>query len=310
MTQVFIKVQSSVGQSWADAAESTNSYITELSDDPLQTLYNEKEYEQKINAYTQVSNLIKLVKNDKNFTISTAVPRENGNKLVDMSKAFETLTAGNGSFGAVHFGYIFDSSRVKDTDVIDNSIFFARDPDSNKFVNAETLDEISDESIIEAAIFFTIYRIRGTSIYYMVINPNLIAVPEDLSGDYDDIEYFHINSRDGNFKSRVFRPSITGGTLVGDNIIVATEDKVTIDTFGLSALHFKSKRVSQDNLPAKINMTVKSSFPQTREGSVITLDLSGKSVGTLSYQWVTGTYLDSCLTGNESLKYNFAIIKE
>lgn len=310
MTQVFIKVQSSVGQSWADAAESTNSYITELSDDPLQTLYNEKEYEQKINAYTQVSNLIKLVKNDKNFTISTAVPRENGNKLVDMSKAFETLTAGNGSFGAVHFGYIFDSSRVKDTDVIDNSIFFARDPDSNKFVNAETLDEISDENIIEAAIFFTIYRVRGTSIYYMVINPNLIAVPEDLSGDYDDIEYFHINSRDGNFKSRVFRPSITGGTLVGDNIIVATEDKVTIDTFGLSALHFKSKRVSQDNLPAKINMTVKSSFPQTREGSVITLDLSGKSVGTLSYQWVTGTYLDSCLTGNESLKYNFAIIKE
>lgn len=310
MTQVFIKVQSSVGQSWADAAESTNSYITELSDDPLQTLYNEKEYEQKINAYTQVSNLIKLVKNDKNFTISTAVPRENGNKLVDMSKAFETLTAGNGSFGAVHFGYIFDSSRVKDTDVIDNSIFFARDPDSNKFVNAETLDEISDENIIEAAIFFTIYRVRGTSIYYMVINPNLIAVPEDLSGDYDDIEYFHINSRDGNFKSRVFRPSITGGTLVGDNIIVATEDEITIDTFGLSALHFKSKRVSQDNLPAKINMTVKSSFPQTREGSVITLDLSGKSVGTLSYQWVTGTYLDSCLTGNESLKYNFAIIKE
>lgn len=310
MTQVFIKVQSSVGQSWADAAESTNSYITELSDDPLQALYNEKEYEQKINAYTQVSNLIKLVKNDKNFTISTAVPRENGNKLVDMSKAFETLTAGNGSFGAVHFGYIFDSSRVKDTDVIDNSIFFARDPDSNKFVNAETLDEISDENIIEAAIFFTIYRVRGTSIYYMVINPNLIAVPEDLSGDYDDIEYFHINSRDGNFKSRVFRPSITGGTLVGDNIIVATEDEVTIDTFGLSALHFKSKRVSQDNLPAKINMTVKSSFPQTREGSVITLDLSGKSVGTLSYQWVTGTYLDSCLTGNESLKYNFAIIKE
>lgn len=310
MTQVFIKVQSSVGQSWADAAESTNSYITELSDDPLQALYNEKEYEQKINAYTQVSNLIKLVKNDKNFTISTAVPRENGNKLVDMSKAFETLTAGNGSFGAVHFGYIFDSSRVKDTDVIDNSIFFARDPDSNKFVNAETLDEISDENIIEAAIFFTIYRVRGTSIYYMVINPNLIAVPEDLSGDYDDIEYFHINSRDGNFKSRVFRPSITGGTLVGDNIIVATEDEITIDTFGLSALHFKSKRVSQDNLPAKINMTVKSSFPQTREGSVITLDLSGKSVGTLSYQWVTGTYLDSCLTGNESLKYNFAIIKE
>lgn len=310
MTQVFIKVQSSVGQSWADAAESTNSYITELSDDPLQALYNEKEYEQKINAYTQVSNLIKLVKNDKNFTISTAVPRENGNKLVDMSKAFETLTAGNGSFGAVHFGYIFDSSRVKDTDVIDNSIFFARDPDSNKFVNAETLDEISDENIIEAAIFFTIYRVRGTSIYYMVINPNLIAVPEDLSGDYDDIEYFHINSRDGNFKSRVFRPSITGGTLVGDNIIVATEDEITIDTFGLSALHFKSKRVSQDNLPAKINMTVKSSFPQTREGSVITLDLSGKNVGTLSYQWVTGTYLDSCLTGNESLKYNFAIIKE
>lgn len=310
MTQVFIKVQSSVGQSWADAAESTNSYITELSDDPLQALYNEKEYEQKINAYTQVSNLIKLVKNDKNFTISTAVPRENGNKLVDMSKAFETLTSGNGSFGAVHFGYIFDSSRVKDTDVIDNSIFFARDPDSNKFVNAETLDEISDENIIEAAIFFTIYRVRGTSIYYMVINPNLIAVPEDLSGDYDDIEYFHINSRDGNFKSRVFRPSITGGTLVGDNIIVATEDEITIDTFGLSALHFKSKRVSQDNLPAKINMTVKSSFPQTREGSVITLDLSGKNVGTLSYQWVTGTYLDSCLTGNESLKYNFAIIKE
>lgn len=310
MKQVFIKVQSSVGQSWADAVESTNSFITELSDDSLQALRNEREYEQKINAYTQVSNLIKLVKNNKNFTISTAVPRENGNTTVDMAKAFETLTAGNGSFGAVHFGYIFNDSRVKDTDVIDNSIFFARDPDTNRFVNAETLEEISDKDNIEAAIFFTIYRIRGTGIYYMVVNPNLIAVPEDLSGEYDDVEYFHINSRDGNFKSRVFRPSITGGTLIGDNIIVADQDEVTIDTFGLSALHFKSKTISQDNLPPKIEMSIKSTFPQTRAGSVITIDLAGKNVGTLSYQWVTGTYLDSCLTGNESLKYNFVIIKQ
>lgn len=310
MTQVFIKVQSSVGQSWADAAESANSYITELSNDPVQALRNEREYDQKINAYTQVSNLIKFVRSDENFVISTAVQRENGSKVVDMTKAFETLGTSNGSFKSVHFGYIFNNARAKDTDVINNAIFFARDPDSDRFVNAETLEELSENDSIEAAIFFTMYRVKGTSIYYMIVNPNLIAVPEDLGGEAGDIEYFHINTRDGNFRSRVFRPFITGGTLVGDNIIVATEDTVTIDTFGLSALHFKSQTVSQDNLPAKINMVINSSLPQTREGSVITVDLTGKNVGTLSYQWITGTYLDNCLTGNESLKYNFVIIKE
>jgi hypothetical protein len=75
-------------------------------------------------------------------------------------------------------------------------------------------------------------------------------------------------------------------------------------------LHYDSREILPENIPAKIEMQVKSSLPVTREGSVISVDVSTKNIGTLTYQWVTRSYLDSALAGNESLKYSFVIIKE
>lgn len=313
MKQVFIKIQSSVGQSWADAIEGINSYSVGLSDDPVEALKNERDYEQTANVYTQVSNLIKFTPNgDGNFTVQIAVPRgDEGIKVIEMSEAFEALTPSNGKYESVYYGYIFEKNgRAKDFEVIENSRFFARDPESKRFVDAVTGEEISDSDYIEAAVWLTMYRVSGTQIYYMVINPNLLAVSEDLSGKFEDARYYHLNTRDGTFRNRVFAPSVKGGTLVGDNIIVATEDTVEIDTFGLSMLHYDSRQVSQENIPAKVEMQVKSSLPATREGSVISVDVSTKNIGTLTYQWVTRSYLDSALAGNEALKYSFVIIKE
>ena len=312
MKKVFIKVQSSVGQSWADAIEGINSYTTGVSNDPVETLKNEREYEQKANVYTQISNQVKLSPNGSNFKVQVALQRgTEGVKEVDMSEAFNTLTTQNGFYEAVHFGYIFnEDGRAKDFEVIENSIFFARDPKTNRFVNAVTEEELTDRNYIEAAVWFTMYRVKGTDIYYMVVNPNLVAVSEELSGKYEDVQYFHLNTRDGTFRTKVLAPNVSGGSLIGDNIIVATGDEVVIDTFGLSILHYESGAPLQEDLPAKIEMQVNSSAPYTREGSVITLDLTNKKVATVTYQWMTGTYLDSSLTGNESLKYSFAIVKE
>ncbi len=313
MKQVFIKVQSSVGQSWADAIESINAYSVGLSDDPVQSLKNERNYDQKANVYTQIANLIKLSPTgDGNFTVQIAVPRgEDGIKTINMSEAFTALTPSNGSYESVQYGYIFEKEgKVKDVEVIENSRFFARDPDSKRFVDAITGEELSDSDTVEMAVWLTMYRVSGTHIYYMIVNPNLLAVSEDLSGKFEDARYYHLNTRDGTFRNKVFAPTIKGGSLVGDNIIVATEDTVEIDTFGLSMLHYDSGDILPENIPPKIEMVVNSSLPVSRESSVITVDVSDKNIGTLTYQWITRSYLDSSLTGNESLKYSFVIIKE
>ena len=311
MKKVFIKVQSSVGQSWADSIESINAYSAGISDDPVQNLRNQKNYDQKVNVYAQISNLIKLSPANGNFKVEVAVKRgEGGEKEINMSQAFAALKSSNGSYDVIHYGYIFDETgRAKDVDVIDNSKFFARDPDSGRLVDAVTEEEITNADSVQAAVWFSMYRIRATEIYYIVINPNLIAVPDELSGTFGDTIYYHLNTSDGTFRTKVLAPNIKGGTLVGNNIIVATADSVEIDTFGLSMLHYESGEISQDNIPSKIEMIVKSSLDTSRTGSVITVNMN-KPVGTLSYQWITGSYLDSSLVGNESLKYDFVLIKE
>jgi len=316
MKKLFIKVQTSVGQSWADSIESINSYVDDRSDDVVKTALSQGTYNQIANIYTQISNKVKLFKNPfkPGYAIAVAVARgDAGFKEVDLNVAFDCLKPSNGSYESVHFGYVFPSGEksAKDFEVIENSFFFARDLDTKRFVNAETGEELTDEDKIEVATWFTIYKIKGTDLYYMVINPNLLAVPEDLSGTIEDVECYQFNTRDGTLRTKLFRPSVKGGSFIGDNIIVANEDQVIIDTFGLSLLHYiGTKTVDPSNLPAKINLDIKSSLPITRDGTKITIDVSEKSVGTLSYQWVTETYLDHSLAGNESLKYSFAIIKE
>lgn len=312
MKKVFIKVQSSVGQSWADSIESVNSYSEGVSTDPVEALKNERDYAQRVNVYTQISNQIKLSPDNGNFKIQIAFPRPDVEpRVIDMQDAFNTLTTQNGFYEAVHFGYIFgEDGRGKDFEVIQNSIFFARDPKTKRFVNAITEEELTENDYLEAAVWFTMYRVKGTDLYYMVINPNLIAVSEDLSGKFEDAQYFHLNTRDGTFRSKVFAPNISGGSLIGENIVVASGDEVVLDTFGLSMLHYESGEPLQEDLPAKLEMVVNSTVPYTRDGSIITIDMKDKKVATLSYQWITGTYLDSALTGNESLRYSFAIIKE
>lgn len=315
MKQLFVKVQSSVGQSWADALEGVNGYLEKITEDPVEALKATKEHTQKVRMYTQISNLIKLSPNgDGNFTVSTAVPRPEGRgvKVVDMSKAFDALKPKNGSFDAIHYGFIFkEDSSLKDIDVIENSNFFGRDPSTDRFVDPFTREEVNAESnAFEAAIWFSIYKIKATDIYYMVVNPNLIAVSGNLRGTYEDAEYYHLNTRDGTFRENVFAPTVQGGLLITENLIIANNDTITIDTFGLSLLHSKSGVIDANNLPSKIEMSIVSSLPYTRDGSKITIDLANKSVGTVSYRWITGSFLDSSLAGNESLKYTFAIIKE
>ena len=314
MKQVFIKVQSSIGQSWADCIEGINTYSTGPANNPVEVLLNQADYTQKANVYTQVANLIKLLPDQSGgFKVSTPIPKgELDTKSIDMSTAFSCLTTQNGSYEVVYYGYAFDpnNDRVKDIDVIQNSMFFARDPSTKRFVNAVTEEELTEENSLMVAVWFALYRIKATQMYYMVINPNLISVTESLDGKFEDVAYYHLNTRDGTFRTKVFAPAIDGGTLIGNNIIVTNQDSVTIDTFGLSLLHYESRKVSAENIPAKIEMKVNSSFEYSREGSVLTIDTSNKNIGTLSYQWITGSYLDNSLTGNESLKYDFVIIKE
>lgn len=312
MKQVFIKIQSSLGQSWANSAENINYYVKGVSTNKLEALKNINDYEQQINIYTQISNNLKLTPNNGNFNIEIATRRIGIEpRLIDMSEAFKTLTTQNGFYEAVHFGYIFgEDGHSKDFEVIRDSLFFARDSNTNRFVNAITKEEISDKNNIEAAVLFTLYRIRGTHIYYMVVNPNLVSVPKDLSGTYDGVKYSTLDTSDSTFRNSVFAPDVTNGKIIGDNIIICDGDKLIIDTFGLSMLHYDSQDVLDENLPPKVEMVIESSVPYTRKKNIITLNMSDKNIASITYQWITGTGLDSSLRGDESLRYNYVIIKQ
>jgi hypothetical protein len=200
---------------------------------------------------------------------------------------------------------------IKTVDIIPNSTWYARNSNTGKMENAITGEvvETGDEDL-KFSIWFTVFHFKKSNIYYLVVNPNLLALNEDVSGEHGDAEYLVLTKHDGSFRSSVFSPTVDSGSkLIGENIIVTSNDTVTIDTLGNSYIHgFTGSRLDQSQLP-EINLLVESPSTFVVNNNIINVTLD-KPVTYLTYKWVTNTPLDFTVTGPDSLIYNFVIIKQ
>lgn len=319
MSTFFFNTENAVNPAWADVAEGLNAYYAGpeigLGDIDIGAI---TDHDQQISSYVKIDRKLGLyTTQDKKIVVAMASPLEGqtiGIKEVDLAKVKEILSSG---VKVVYFGYVFKEERVAQNTVIEESTLFGRNTLDNNLT-----DFISNEKIeghISAALWMAFYKIKNCDIYYVVLNDNLLessvvrtsTEQPDLRSGEDVIEF--INSHDGNFKNAVFRPSITdknGKQLrtIGENIIVSTNDIVSIDVFGTSNLHKIAGRwLADDELP-EIDLEVESSGTHTVNKNRITVQLFN-NVTTVSYRWVTGTDLDTLASDKEKVRYDFIIIK-
>ena len=316
MSLIVFKTENSVSKSWSAVCEGlTSRYVGPLSEwGSLNSLGGITDYDQKINSFVKIGNKIGLHKSpEKSLAIAVASPAPGqtlGTKHLDIDFIKSQLDCG---IKVVYFAYNFQEEAMSQTDVVEKTTYFGRNNTTGNLTNLETQEEIMTN--VSFAIWMAFYKIKDCDIYYCIINDNLLdstIIKEDLedivSFKNEPDRYYVLNSYDGNFKTSFFNPTVDQrGKLIGKNIIATDKIRFEIDVFGLSKFHnLAGKQISDEQLPTP-DLVVESSLKTTINKNRILVDLEGKSVGTLSYQWVTGTELD--YMENEALKYDFVIVK-
>ena len=313
MKNIFIRYDTAEGKSWASCLEGLNSFSNSETFDPT-TL---RDYEQHIDYYYRFDNnkirIFKTVSDDPKNFLSLGIPSRTKDQTIcisalDTDKIFKALS--ESKYDTVYFAYKHvDGESAREIDLMEKSKYYARNTLTGLVENVETGEHFIEEQM-SMSIWYAVYQMGNSDIYYLVINPNLLMIVEDINGVHNDVKYKVVNSHDGNMKESVFKPSFEGGKLIGDNIIYADSDEVTIDVYGNSALHgYRGYKLSEEELP-KIEIIVESSAKQSLKGDKIILDMKDKKIAYVKYSWRTNTPLDYFFTGDEKLEYSFVIIKE
>lgn len=310
--RIFIRYDTSEGNSWADCLECLNNDTTKAQKD-ISTV---SEYSQHVNYYYKADNKMRLFKsqwddNTKPY-LSIGIPSRTKNQSVAVNfvnfDIIATETAKT-KYNSIHFAYLHnDKENPRSLDIVEKSGYFARNNITGKMEDLQTGLEVQGDSVT-MSIWYTVFKIGADEMYYLVVNPNLVSVTEDLDGSFKDETYYLINTHDGNLKESVFTPSFDGCITVGDNILYTSGDTVTIDVLGNSLMHgFAGKRLSYAELPF-LPVSLDSTFKVDRVENKLIVQVD-KNVGYVKYSFVTNTSLDYFLSGKEKLEYSFVIIKE
>ena len=313
--QLFIRYETPDGKSWADALASLNVYSTNPG--VSAGLADIKDYNQQVNRYRRMyykMSVFKTVSENPATFLSIGYPTEIVDqtvtiKSIDTDFIFSKLATGK--YQTVYFAFYFGDNPegAGDLDVITKSNYYARNVETGNFENLATGAVITEENP-SFSFWYNVSRMGNTEIYYMVINPEMVVVPYDIEGMFGGVDYRLLDNQNGTFGNAVFNPSVTGGVMIGKNIIVAESNTVVIDTLGNSALHgFSGNKIPKDQLP-KIELDVLSSAPYNKDNNLVTVDVSSKPVSYVKIKWVTKSNLDfPTISLDESITENFVIIK-
>jgi hypothetical protein len=314
-TYFFIKTEPTLNKTWADVCEGLNSYYAGPNPGFYSTdLGGYTNQEQQIYSYVKIDKKLGLYKTEQNklaiAVTSPVVGQTLGVNELDLNMIKEKLDSG---VKTVYFGYLFKNESVSQVEVVDKSIYFGRNPLDNvltDFTNNKPL-----EGNISSAIWMAFYKLKNSSVYFVVLNDTLVdstVVREtvsdaDLKTDDAIIEF--VNSHDGTFKDAIFKPTVTGGSFFGKNLIVTSEDEITVDVFGRSAFHMiNGGAILKDEELPEIDLSVESSSPVTINKNKINVSVSAP-LSTLQYKWNTGSELDFISSEENKLQYDFVIVK-
>lgn len=312
--KIYVRYDTSEGSSWASCLEGLNSF-TNTEEFDISSL---RKYQQIIDYYYRFDNnkmrVFKTVSDDAKNFLSVGIPSRTKDQTiciaaVDTEIIFNALQ--QTKYDVVYFAYKHvEGDSTREIDLMEKSKFYSRNVLSGLVENVETGEHFTEERF-SMSIWYAVYRMGDSDIYYLVVNPNLLMMIEDITGTHNDIDYRVINTHDGNMRNAVFKPAVSDGTLIGDNIIYTTSDEVTIDVFGNSSLHgfgTKINKLDSDELP-NIELGIESSTKYKREKDKIVVDMTDQKLAYIKYTWYTKTPLDYFFTGEEKLEYSFVIMK-
>lgn len=312
--KLYIKYDNTDGRSWSVADYSLNLYSVE----PNETIGF------KLSGFRDYSNFIDLYRRSdiRNQIFRTVGSQPDHFLSVGLPTGIEGQTVSVNSINTEGIMYSLDLPKYNsvmfafnsvdhpegagDLDVVAKSDYYARNIETGLVEKCSTGEAYNRETL-SLSIWYTVYQVGDSGIYYMVVNPDLLTIVTGIDGSYRGVDYRYIGAADDTFCNELLNPSIvSGGVFAGNDTILATDDSITIDIVGESIIHGSlGNKIPKNQLP-NIRLSVESSVPYTVDNNLLTLNLAGKNAAYVNYKWVSGTFLDFT---REQLTRRFVIVK-
>ena len=307
----YVRYETPDGDNWASVMSRLNMTNSEfvINSDPAKTL----DYEQMISAYFHRDYRMQIFKtiaeNPSNF-LSIGSPSGMSNQTVSISSIDFNLiesVLSSGKYLSVFFAF-YDDGRdgyVSDLDTITQSNYYGRNKETGKVEDVKT-GQVLEEDSVKLSLWYNVVKVGDNDIYYLIANPNLVTITQNIGGTFNGVDYIELFTYDGGLAVSVFKPLISsGGKIIGTDNIVAFNDTLKIDVTGDSILVR-----AHGNPSPNVDLVVDASVPYTVENNILTLNLTGKEAAYIEYKWKTDSDLDFALYSQEGeLKRSFVIHK-
>lgn len=305
----YVRYETPDGKDWASVMARLNMTNSEfvINSDSSKT----RDYDQIISAYFHRDYRMQIFQtvsdNPKSF-LSIGSPSGITDQTVSISAIdfnFIETALSSGKYLSIHFAY-YDNGNdgySSDLDTITQSDYYGRNSLTGKIENVRT-GELVAENYVKLSLWYNVVKIGNNDIYYLIANPNLVAITQNIGGTFEGVDYRELFTYDGGLAVAIFKPSIaSGGKIIGESNIAAYNNTLKIDLFGSSSL-------PDDRSTINIDLVVDSSVPYTVDNNILTLDLTGKEAAYVEYKWKTNSDLDFALYSQEGeLKRSFVIHK-
>jgi len=304
---------------WLDCVESWNNsyddyhYAFSNNNSDVKTSGNT---ESTIFHFNKMENKILFSKNtghveEGNFVLTKAFvqPDTKLNDLVtrgiDLNFVIEWLN--NNQDKSIGFG-TFSANGDSHTSIIETSIFYTRNPWPSghvfDIINNEFI--IADDNRLSSITWFYAYKIKNSSIYFIVFNPSIVALGSDLEFDTETERYRIMDT--GVMSNLLLKPKMNKNIfLLEDNWYVAKREEFTFEVGGLAPFKLGLgenldnnliKVISDLNLEYLGNNKYKARFKKGQQSAYISIRMN------------TGNTTDWTFVGSKNrLIYNLKITK-
>ena len=307
----YVRYETPDGDNWASVMARLNMTNSEfiINSDPAKT----RDYDQSISAYFHRDYRMQIFKTISENPLSfLSIGSPSG--ITDQTVSISAIDFGviesalsTGKYPSVFFAF-YDNGQgefVSDLDTVTHSGYYGRNTASGKVENVQT-GEVLDDSSVKLSLWYNVVKIGNNDIYYLIANPNLVTITQNIGGTFGGVDYIELFTYDGGLAVSVFKPLVvSGGKIIGTDNIAALGDTLTIDVTGDSILVR-----AHGNPSPNVDLVVDASVPYTVENNILTLDLTGKEAAYVEYKWKTNSDLDFALYSQEGeLKRSFVIHK-
>jgi hypothetical protein len=213
----------------------------------------------------------------------------------------------------VGYGYFFDTENteaVATSKIITNSVYFCRDEEGH-IINAKTgrrMQSNWNDGRYKFAVWYVMLKITS-DMYYMVVDPTLANIYENIEVTHDDAVFAVMDAHDGTLNDTILKPTFGRGSLhMSDNLVVATGKSFKVDPFGESVFRWRYTDYDCKSIDLRVKTNLK--YKSNDDGSMTFEPPEDGQIGYIYMRVpVKSAIIDQASIGVDSVRRSYIVVK-